>query len=217
MNPYTQSLYQHYASLGKALSTPARIELLELLLQAPHSVEELSQLTGLSMANTSQHLQHLRQVQLVRSEKKGLHVIYRLASPMVGKLLQVLADVAQSQLAEVRQLEADFLAECADWEAVTLAELPQRLQEGALLLDVRPTNEFRMGHIPGAISLPLPELASRLAELPRNQKIIAYCRGPYCLLAQEALQQLSHHGYAVSHLRVGLSGWLAQYPVAVGH
>ena len=173
MNPYTSRLYEHYARIGKVLSSPRRIDLLELLGQAPRSVEELAQLTGMGMANTSQHLQQLRQARMVESEKKGFHVIYRLAGPAVHTFLAQLADLAQSQLAEVRQVEAEFLAEAQAWQSVDLAELEARLEAGALLLDVRPAEEFAAGHLPGALSAPLPELAERIARLPKEQAIIA--------------------------------------------
>lgn len=207
MNAYTSSLYEHYAQIGKVLTSPRRIELLELLSQAPHSVEELANLTEMGMANTSQHLQLLRQARLVEAEKKGLYVIYRLAGPTVQTFLSHLAVLAQAQHAEVRQIESEFLAQSAPWQAVSLDELQARLEAGVLLLDVRPASEFAAGHIPGAVSAPLPELAQRMAELPKEQAIIAYCRGPYCLFALEAVSLLAGQGYQAQHYREGMAGW----------
>lgn len=214
MNVYTSRLYEHYARIGKVLSSPRRIDLLELLGQAPRSVEELAQLTGMGMANTSQHLQQLRQARMVEAEKKGYHVIYRLAGPAVHTFLAQLAELAQSQLAEVRQVEAEFLAEAQAWQSVDLAELEARLEAGALLLDVRPAEEYAAGHLPGALSAPLPELAERMAQLTKEQAIIAYCRGPYCLFALEAVHQLTERGYEALHYRGGMAGWLER-PQAV--
>ncbi|PKL76262.1 MAG: ArsR family transcriptional regulator [Candidatus Melainabacteria bacterium HGW-Melainabacteria-1] len=212
MNVFTSRLYDQYARIAKVLGSPRRIDLLELLAQAPRSVEDLAQLTGMSIANTSQHLQQLRQARMVDAEKKGLYVIYRLASPAVQTFLGQLAELAQTQLAEVRQVEAEFQAQTQaqvpTWQSVDLAELEARLKAGALLLDVRPPEEFAAGHLPGALSAPLPELAQRMAQLSKGQSIIAYCRGPYCLFAIEAVHQLTAHGYDARHYREGMAGWL---------
>ncbi len=217
MNPYTEALYQNYARLGKALSTPARIALLELLEQAPYSVEDLAELSGLSVANTSQHLQHLRRAGLVSAHKKGLHVFYQLASPQVQACLQSLADLAHSQLAEVREIEAHFLAASQAWQTVTLDELSTRLDAGALLVDVRPAAEYQAAHLPEAVSVPLPELHQRLHELPKDREVIAYCRGPYCVFALQAVQLLQKEGLRAAHFRPGLSKWReAQKPVVSG-
>lgn len=207
MNRYTEALYQNYARLGKALSTPARIALLEILVQSPYSVEELAKLSGLSIANTSQHLQQLRQAGLVISHKQGLQVIYALASEQVQRGLHALAELAYSQLAEVREIEADFLATTQDWQHVCIDDLSAHLAAGALLLDVRPAAEYQAGHLPEAISMPLDDLHQRLHELPRDREIIAYCRGPYCVFAPQALQVLQQAGFKASHFRPGLSQW----------
>lgn len=208
MNIYTSTLYKHYAELAKMFATPRRLELLELLAQAPRAVEALSQATGMNVANTSQHLQHLRRSHLVTSEKQGLQVIYRLSSPQVSQFLQSLADLAQSQVLEVKQLEHSFYEEWGQWQEVDSAELQRRLQDGAILLDVRPAEEFAAGHVPGAISLPLHELNLRIDELPSDIPLIAYCRGPYCLFAPEALKQLSKTHRQLMHYRSGYAGYL---------
>ncbi|HEY9841573.1 MAG: ArsR/SmtB family transcription factor [Candidatus Sericytochromatia bacterium] len=210
MNRFTSRLYENYARIGKVLSSARRIELLELLAQAPHSVEELVQLSGMSVANTSQHLQLLRQHGLVEAQKQGLYVIYRLASPEVHTFLQQLGRLAQSQLAEVKQIEAEFLAQAEAWQSVDVAQLQAQLAAGALLLDVRPAEEYAAGHIPGAVSAPLPELAERMAQMPKQQTVIAYCRGPYCLYALEAVHRLSEQGFQSLHFREGMAGWRDQ-------
>ncbi len=217
MNLYTEALYLNYARLGKALSTPARIALLELLEQAPYSVEALAELSGLSVANTSQHLQHLRRAGLVSSSKMGLNVFYQLASPQVQTCLQALADLARNQLAEVREIEAHFLAASQAWQTVTLDELSARLEAGALLVDVRPEAEYQAAHLPEAVSVPLPELHQRLHELPKDREVIAYCRGPYCVFALQAVQLLQKEGLRAAHFRPGFSKWRqAQSPVVSG-
>lgn len=217
MNPYTEALYQNYARLGKALSAPARIALLELLEQSPYSVEALAELSGLSVANTSQHLQQLRQAGLVKASKQGLYMIYQLASVQVQMGLQALAELAHSQLAEVREIEADFLASTGAWESVSLEELNAHLVTGALLLDVRPEEEYRAGHLPEAISMPLSDLHKRLHELPKDREVIAYCRGPYCVFALQAVQLLQKEGLRAAHFRPGFSKWRqAQRPMVSG-
>jgi len=218
MNPYTEALYLNYARLGKALGTPARIALLALLEQAPYSVEDLAELSGFSLANTSQHLQHLRRAGLVKATKKGLKVFYQLASPQVQVCLQSLADLAHNQLAEVREIETHFLAEAQvwqqAWQSVALDELSARLEAGALLVDVRPAAEYQAAHLPEAVSMPLPELHRRLHELPKDREIIAYCRGPYCVFALQAVQLLQKEGLRAAHFRPGLSKWReAQRPL----
>lgn len=210
MNHYTAQLYKHYAELAKMFATPRRLELLELLAQAPRAVEALSQATGMSVANTSQHLQHLRRAHLVTSEKQGLQVIYRLSSPQVQQFLQSLANLAQSQVLEVKHLEHSFHEEWGQWQEVDSTELQSRLKDGAVLLDVRPAEEFAAGHIPGAISLPLHELKLRMDELPEDIPLVTYCRGPYCLFALEALQQLSKTHQQLMHYRVGYAGYLLE-------
>lgn len=208
MNKYTSVIYNHYASLAKMFAAPRRLELLELLAQAPRSVESLSQASGMSVANTSQHLQQLRQAKLVSSDKKGLQVIYSLSSPQVHQFLQNLADLAQSQMAEIQQLDITFQQEWHSWQNLNWSELQSHLEQGAVLVDVRPPEEFDSGHIPGSISIPLKELEKRWEELPSKQSIIAYCRGPYCLFAPEALQILSQKYTKLLHYRDGYSGYL---------
>ncbi len=214
---FKSAIYEHLARIGKAVANPRRLELLDLLGQGPRTVEVLARHAGLTVANTSQHLQVLRGARLVEAEKHGLYVTYRLADPAVARFVRELRRLAEARLAEVEQaarafLEARGLAEPVDADAVVA-----RVRAGdATLIDVRPVEEYLAGHLPGAISVPLPELERRLAELPRDREVVAYCRGPYCVLAVEAVALLRARGFTASRLPEGVADWRARgLPVEV--
>ena len=205
--------------MGKALASPHRLELLDLLGQGERSVDELAQEIGQTLANTSAHLQVLRQARLVESEKRGLNVVYRLAAPQVFTLWRTLRDLGASRLAEIDRLVETYLTDRASLEAVAIVELRQLVESGAVtLLDVRPTHEYRQGHIPSARSIPVAELERRLAEVPRDREVIAYCRGPYCVFSDEAALLLRRHGFLkVRRLAEGFPEWgAAGLPIEVG-
>jgi rhodanese-related sulfurtransferase len=203
-------MYAQFARLGKALASPSRLELLDLLAQGERPVEALAQEAALSVANTSAHLQVLHRAHLVESRKEGLRVYYRLADPAVYRLWSALRQVGERQLAEIDRLVATYLRERREMEAITRDELRQRLAEGTVaVLDVRPALEYRQGHITGARSIPLDELAARLDELDPAQEVVAYCRGPYCVFADEAVALLRARGYTVSRYAEGYPEWAA--------
>jgi rhodanese-related sulfurtransferase len=206
-------LYELVAVVGQALANGHRLELLDLLLQAPRTVEELAREAQMSIANTSQHLQRLRQSRLVVGERAGTFVRYRLADPAVGHLWLQLRAVAEAQVAEVEEALAAYRSHRHEFARISAAELRMRLQAGdVFLLDARPQVEYAAGHIPGAVSMPLAELARRLAELPRDVPIVAYCRGPYCIMADEALERIAQHGLQVFRLEEGVAEWQQIWP-----
>ncbi len=208
---FKDAIYQQFARVSKALASPHRIELVELLAQGPRTVEALARLSDMSLANTSQHLQVLRAAGLAEATREGLFVTYRLADPKVSELFLALRSVAEARLAEVERIKRGFLAERDQLEEIDEAALRRRVREGAVtLLDVRPPEEYAAGHIPGAISLPLPELVRQLADLPRRTEIVAYCRGPYCVLAVEAVALLRRKGFRALRLEDGVLDWAAQ-------
>src|ERR671933_1338424 len=215
---FKDRLYAEFATIGKALASAHRLELLDLLGQGERSVDELAAEAGLSLANASAHLQVLRQARLVDSDKRGLNVVYRLAAPEVFALWQTLRDLGSARLAEIDRLVETYLTDRASLTAVDLAELRRLVQDGTVtLLDVRPAHEYRQGHLPSARSMPVAELERRLAELPRDREVVAYCRGPYCVYADEAAQLLQQHGFQVRRLADGLPEWRAAgLPVEVG-
>lgn len=193
---FKNAAYAHLAELGKALSSPARLEILELLAQAPRTVEVLAGEIDQSVANTSHHLQALRRAQLVATQRHGSHVLYSLAGADVAELLVHLQAVAARHLAGLEKLTRAFFDDPAGLEAVDRETLLERLSTGeVVLLDVRPEHEFAEGHLPGARSVPLPLLESRLGELPRDRTIVAYCRGPFCTLSAEAVRRLRELGF----------------------
>jgi rhodanese-related sulfurtransferase len=205
---HKERLYQLFTQVANALANPHRLELLDLLVQAPRTVEELAQAAQMSVANTSQHLQRLKQARLVRDERQGLYVRYHLAGPAVARLWVELRAVAGRQLAEVDDALAAYRPRRHAFATISLAELQERLQNNeVLLLDVRPTVEYQAGHIPGALSMPLDELEHRMAELATDKTIVAYCRGPYCVYADEALDQLAAQGWTVARLEEGVFEW----------
>ena len=215
---FKDAIYRQLARVGKAAASPRRLELLDLLAQGPQTVERLARDTGQSVANTSQHLQLLRRARLVEAHKRGLYVTYRLADDGVAEFYRGLRVLAESRLAEIRRITRDFLADRGALEAVDQAVLVGRVQRGEVtLLDVRPVEEYAAGHILGAVSVPLRALEHRLAGLPKRRQIVAYCRGPYCVLAMEAVARLRALGFKALRLEDGIPDWRARgLPVAVG-
>jgi rhodanese-related sulfurtransferase/DNA-binding transcriptional ArsR family regulator len=204
-----------FSRIAKAASNPKRIALLELLAQSERSVEELAAASGMDFSNTSAQLQVLSRARLVESRREGKRVLYRLADESVTQFVVALREIARSRLAEVGQVAHDYFQARDELEPISSGDLLVRLQHGqALVIDVRPAKEFAAGHIPGAISLPLSELEARLLELPRDGEIVAYCRGPYCVLAPQAIEILRRAGYRARRLADGLPEWrLAGLPV----
>jgi len=208
-NPKEQ-LYEELSRVGKALASPKRLELLEVLAQGERSVEVLSRATALSIANTSHHLQVLREARLVEARKEGLFVHYRLVSPKVFDLLGMIRELAEEHVAEVGRLVRLYFGARDALEPVSREELVRRAKEGTIVvLDVRPPEEYRAGHIPGAVSVPVGELERRLRKLPRGKEIVAYCRGPYCLMAYEAVATLRARGRRARRLIDGFPEWRA--------
>lgn len=212
---FKDSLYAEFAVLGKALANPHRLEILDLLGQGERSVEQLAREAALSLANASAHLQVLRQARLVEAEKRGLNVVYRLAAPEVFQLWRTLRDVGSERLAEIDRLVKNYFADREELEAVDKEELLRLMADEAVtLIDVRPELEFEQGHICGARSVPVENLKRRLAELPRDLEVVAYCRGPYCVYSDEAVRLLHRHGFRARRLDEGFPEWRAAgYPV----
>jgi rhodanese-related sulfurtransferase len=202
------ALFDALASVARALGSGRRAEIVDLLAQGERSVEEIANEISQSVANTSQHLQVLAGAGLVRSRRKGTRVFYRLASERVGNLWVAVRDVAVRHVAEVNQLADDYLGERDGIEPVSVSELEARLARGdVVLLDVRPEPEYRAGHIAGARSAPLAALAALAPKLPRRREIVAYCRGPYCVYADDAVRQLRERGLKARRLDVGFPEW----------
>lgn len=201
------------AEVAKALGHAHRMELLEQLAQGPRSVEALAERVGISVANTSQHLQQLRRIGLLNTQRDGKRVVYRLADEAeaaIVSLLGALRQVAEHASTPMQRVVATYFRARDALEPVKAAELASRLQHGdVVLLDVRPEDEFSLGHLPGALNIPLRELEQRLAELPDGHEIVAYCRGPYCVLSFEAVAALRARGFAVRRLEAGFPEWKA--------
>jgi rhodanese-related sulfurtransferase len=215
---FKDALFGEFARIGKALASGRRLELIELLAQGERTVEELAAETAQSVANTSQHLQVLRQAQLVETRRDGTFIRYRLADEQVSRLWFSLRDLGQTRLADVGRLVDTYLTDRATLQAIDSEELRRRLQAGnTVVLDVRPVAEYEAGHIAGARSIPVAELAERLKELPKSKTIVAYCRGPYCVFADEAASLLSARGFRAIRLAGGFPDWkLEGGPVAQG-
>ena len=205
------AIYEQIARLGQATASPSRLELLDLLSQGPRTVEALAQQTGQSVATTSHHLQVLRRARLVDGEKAGLYVTYRLADPQVGDFLLELRQLAESRLAEVQQVTRQYLEQRGALEPVDNEELVRRVRAGEVtVIDVRPREEYVAGHIPGAISVPLADLPKRLRDLRKRRDIVAYCRGPYCVMSLDAVDLLRRKGFRAQPLKHGVVEWRAQ-------
>jgi rhodanese-related sulfurtransferase len=209
--PPKTAIYEQIARLGKAAASPARLELLDLLAQGARTVEALARQTDHSLATTSHHLQVLRRARLVDASKDGLYVTYRLAGPEVGAFVLHLRGLAESRLAEVRQVAQEYLQARGALEAVPTDELVRRVRAGDVtLIDVRPRDEYVAGHLPGAISLPLDALEMRVRELPDDRDVVAYCRGPYCVMAIDAVDLLRRKGFRAHRLELGVPDWRAR-------
>ena len=212
------AVYEQLARIGKAISAPTRLQLLHLLCHAPRTVQELADEDGLSVANASAHLHALREARLVESEKDGLYVTYRIADESVSRFLMALREGAESRLLEFDRFAEAMAAVTEGIEALRSAELAQLQKAGEpLVLDLRPAEEYTAGHIPGAISMPARELDARIDELPLDRPIVAYCRGPYCSTAAEAVRVLRERGFDVRRMQDSVLEWgAAGMPVAAG-
>ena len=208
-------LFAEFARVSKALGSGNRLELLEFLAQGERSVDALATLSGLSVANTSRHLQVLRQVGLVTARKEGQFVYYHTSGRGVVRLLAALQEVAQHNIAQVTQLVNTYLTSKDSLEPVSVNELMDRMRDGlATVVDVRPQEEYAAGHLPGAINVPLSEMEKHLSKLPPEQEIVAYCRGPFCVLAFEAVARLRKQGLKARRLETGFPEWkVAGLPV----
>ena len=211
-----RAVFENLARIGAALSSAVRLELLELLAQGERSVEELATLTGATVANTSQHLQKMKQAGLIAGRRQAQFVRYRLAGDEVVALLGALGAAGQAYLADVERIVWLYFTAKDQMEPVPAAELMQRAKKGLVtVLDVRPPEEFAAGHVPGAINIPIGELQKRLAELPKRKEVVAYCRGPYCLMSYDAVHLLRGRGLKARRLQDGLPEWrLAGLPTA---
>lgn len=211
-------LYRQLARVAQALASDARLQILEFVAQGERSVDSLAAMTGLSVANTSKHLQALRISGLVQARKKGLRVYYSLAGDDVVALISALRAVAEHRVAEVERLVRLWLAHRDEMEPVPATVLLERAKNGLVtVLDVRPAEEYAAGHIPGAINVPLEKLQSALSRLPKRKEVIAYCRGPYCLMSFEAVEKLRKKGWRARRLENGLPEWRAAgLPVVQG-
>jgi len=215
---FKDRLYGHFAQLGKALASPLRVEFLELLAQSERTVESLADETGVSLANASQHLQALRHAGLVDSRKQGLFVRYRLADHAVVELCVALRNVAERRSAELDRLVREHFAKRSNTEAVAMVDLLKRVRsQNIVVLDTRPANEYAAAHIAGAISVPVDQLRRRLKELPRSKDYVAYCRGPYCVYADRAVDILRASGRRAQRLLEGFPEWrMAGFPIQSG-
>ena len=209
MNP-KKKLFEQFARVAKSLASPNRLELLETLAQGEKSVDALAQATGMSVANTSHHLQILRDSGLAESRKLGLQVIYRLSDDQIPILLGCISRIAEKHLAEVERIVREHFDARDALTPVGRNDLMTRVKEGGMVIDVRPAAEYEAGHIPGAINIPVDELPQHLEALPHDQEIVAYCRGPYCMLAYEAVATLREAGYQARRLEDGFPEWKAE-------
>lgn len=205
-----RELYAQFAAVAKAIGHEHRLELIELVAQGERSVEALARRSGLSVANASQHLQHLRRAGLVTARRQAKFVLYRLADASVLTLLAGIHKVAERNIGEVERILRSYFNARDELEPVSRAELQRRMKQGLVtVLDVRPEDEFALGHLPGARNIPLAQLKRQLAKLDRKTEIVAYCRGPYCVLSFEAVAQLRKLGFKARRLQDGLPEWKA--------
>ena len=210
-----REVFAQLARIGTALSSEVRLEFLELLAQGERSVDELSSLTGTAVANTSQHLQKLRQAGFILGRKQGQFVFYRLASDRVVALLAALAEIGEAHDAEVERIVRLYYFSRDDFEPVPARDLLDRARRGLVtVLDVRPPEEFAKGHVPGALNIPIEQLEKRMRELPKRKEVVAYCRGPFCLMSYEAVELLRKKGLKARRLENGMPEWrIAGLPV----
>jgi len=208
---YKDQLFEQFARIGRGLGNGRRLELLEMLAQRERTVEELAAESEMSVANTSQHLKALREARLVEVRREGLYARYRLANDQVFALWQALRELGTARLAEIRQIVETYLTDRESLRGITCEELNRRLKDrSVVLLDVRPEKEYQAGHVAGARSIPLTELKARLKDLPKRKEIVAYCRGPYCVFADEAVALLRSHGRKATRLETGFPDWKAR-------
>jgi rhodanese-related sulfurtransferase len=215
---FKDASYGQLARIGKALASPKRLELLDLLCQAERTVEALAAETKMSVANTSQHLQVLQAARLAETTKNGRYVVYRLADALVCDFFRTFRLLGRDRLAEIEQIRRRFFSEGRALDPLDCETLLQRVQQRkAIVIDVRPSNEYLTAHIAGALPMPLQQLKQRLSELPQNKEVVAYCRGPFCVLAKEAVELLRAHGFRAARLEDSVQDWLAHgLPVATG-
>jgi rhodanese-related sulfurtransferase/DNA-binding transcriptional ArsR family regulator len=207
---FKDRLFGQFARVSKALASPKRLEIVDLLAQGERTVEEIARETDMSVASASQHLQALKGARMVEARREGLYAHYRLADEDVFRTWQAVRALGESRLAEVDRVVETYLEDRDALEAVDVMELMERLSDGSVMvLDVRPEEEYQAGHIPGAHSVPVEKLEAYLEEIPKNQEVVAYCRGPYCVFSDEAVALLSSHGYRVKRLAEGLPDWRA--------
>src|SRR5262245_5803347 len=205
------AVYEHVARIGQATASPSRLELLDLLSQGARTVEALAQQTDQSVAITSHHLQVLRRARLVDAEKSGLYVTYRLADAQVGQFLLELRQLSENRLTEIQHVTRQYLEQRGAMEPIDNDELVRRVRDGAVtLIDVRPHEEYVAGHIPGAISVPMADLPKRVNELRKRRAIVAYCRGPYCVMSLDAIDLLRRKGIRAQRLEHGVVEWRAR-------
>lgn len=210
-----ERLYELFSKISSALANRHRLELLDLLVQAPRTVEELAEQAHMSVPNTSQHLQRLKNANLVTDVRDGQYVRYSLATPSIAQLLMALRSVASQQLAEFGPALDRYRPQRHHFARISQDELHGWMQrDEAVLIDVRPEVEYQAGHLPGSISMPIDNLSEHIAELPKGKTVVAYCRGPYCVYADQALELLMEQGYPVARLEEGVAEWLEEgYPL----
>jgi rhodanese-related sulfurtransferase len=207
---FKDRLFEQFARVGKALASPRRLEIVDLLAQGERTVEEIARETSMSVASASQHLQALKAARMVEARREGLYARYRLADEDVFRTWQAVRALGESRLAEVDGVIEAYLVDRDALEVVDATELMERLTVGSVIvLDVRPEEEYRAGHIPGALSVPVEKLEAALQTLPRDREIVAYCRGPYCVFSDEAVALLNSRGYRAKRLADGLPDWRA--------
>jgi rhodanese-related sulfurtransferase len=207
---FKDRLFEQFARVGKALASPKRLEIVDLLAQGERTVEEIAKETEMSVASASQHLQALKAARMVEARREGLYMHYRLADEDVFRTWQAVRALAELRLSEVDSVLETYLRDRDALEAVDATELLGRLSDGSVIvLDVRPEREYRAGHIPGARSVPVDALEAALQTLPKDREIVAYCRGPYCVFSDEAVALLRARGYRAYRLRQGLPDWRA--------
>ena len=205
-----RAMFEHFAAVARGLGSAHRLELLELLAQTERGVDELAALSGLTIANTSQHLQQLRRCGLLDARRDGKRVVYKLADAEVIALLSALCRVTQRNVGAVEKVLNSYFRERDSLEPVSRKELLRRMREGLVtVIDTRPPEEFAAGHLPGALNMPLREIKRRLRELPRDREVVAYCRGPYCVLSYEAVAELRKSGFSAVRLEDGYPEWKA--------
>jgi rhodanese-related sulfurtransferase len=201
-------IYDQFARIGKALAAPSRLELIDLILQGERPVDALAREAHLSVANASQHLQVLHAAKLIESRRQGQHILYRIADPVVERLWIALRDTARKQLADLEQVARDYLEGADDFAPIERKELARRIKDGTVtLIDVRPREEYEQGHLPGAISVPVEEIDEWARSAPRRRPVVAYCRGPFCVYAVQAVAKLRKRGLQATRSEDGVAEW----------